>query len=49
VDDINIGLREIRYEGVRWTGLAQDRVKWRTSVNVFKLYKSRELLDQPCK
>jgi hypothetical protein len=32
-DNINMGLREIGIEGVKWIQLAQDRVQWRGCVN----------------
>jgi hypothetical protein len=33
VDDIKIDLREIRWGGVNWIDLAQDRDQWRALVN----------------
>jgi hypothetical protein len=33
VDNINIGLGEIRLDGIDWIGLAQDRDKWRALVS----------------
>jgi hypothetical protein len=33
VDDIKMDLLEICWGGVDWTGLAQDRDKWRALVN----------------
>jgi hypothetical protein len=33
VDNIKMDLLEIGWCGVDWTGLAQDRDKWRTLVN----------------
>jgi hypothetical protein len=33
VDNIRIDLLEIRWGGVDWIGLAQDRDKWRALVN----------------
>jgi hypothetical protein len=33
-DNIKIGLGEIRYEGVDWIHLVQDRDQWRAVVNV---------------
>jgi hypothetical protein len=33
VDNIKIDLLEIGWGGVEWTGLAQDRDKWRALVN----------------
>jgi hypothetical protein len=33
VDNINMDLREIRWGGVDWFGLAQDRDSWRALVN----------------
>jgi hypothetical protein len=33
VDDINIDLREIGWDGVDWIDLAQDRDQWRALVN----------------
>jgi hypothetical protein len=33
VDNIKIDLLEIRWDGVDWIGLAQDRDKWRAHVN----------------
>jgi hypothetical protein len=33
VDNIKINLGEIRWNGVDWIGLAQDRNKWRALVN----------------
>jgi hypothetical protein len=32
-DNIKMDLREIRWDGVDWIGLAQDRVQWRAIVN----------------
>jgi hypothetical protein len=32
-EDIRIDIREIRWEGVEWMHLAQDRDQWRTLVN----------------
>jgi hypothetical protein len=38
VDNIIIDLREIRWDGVDWVDLAQDRNQWRALVNtVMKL------------
>jgi hypothetical protein len=34
VDNIKIGLREIRWEGRDWIELAQDRDQWRALVNM---------------
>jgi hypothetical protein len=34
VDNIKIGLVEIKWGGVDWISLAQNRNKWRTLVNV---------------
>jgi hypothetical protein len=37
-DNIKLNLREIRWEGVDWINLTQDRVQWRAVVNtVLKL------------
>jgi hypothetical protein len=33
VDNINIDLREIGWDGVDWIDLAQDRDQWRALVN----------------
>jgi hypothetical protein len=33
VDNIEIDLREIGWDGVDWIDLAQDRVQWRALVN----------------
>jgi hypothetical protein len=33
VDNIKIDLREIRWDGVNWINLAEDRDKWRALVN----------------
>jgi hypothetical protein len=33
VDNIEMDLREIGWDGVDWIGLAQDRDKWRALVN----------------
>jgi hypothetical protein len=33
VDNIKIDLREIRWDGVDWIDLAQDRDQWRALVN----------------
>jgi hypothetical protein len=33
VDDIKIDLREIRWDGMQWIDLAQDRDQWRALVN----------------
>jgi hypothetical protein len=33
VDNIKMYLREILWDGVDWTDLAQDRDKWRAVVN----------------
>jgi hypothetical protein len=33
VDDIKMDLREIRWGGVDWIDLAQDRDQWRALVN----------------
>jgi hypothetical protein len=38
-DIIKIHLAEIRYEGVDWIQLAQDRVQWRTVVNTILIHK----------
>jgi hypothetical protein len=32
-DNINLDLREIGIDGANWIQLAQDRVRWRASVN----------------
>jgi len=32
-DDINKDLHEVRYGGMDWIDLAQDRDRWRTRVN----------------
>jgi hypothetical protein len=32
-DNINLDLREIGVDGVKWIRLAQDRVRWRALVN----------------
>jgi hypothetical protein len=38
VDNIKIDLREIRWDGMDWIDLAQDRDQWRAPVNtVMKL------------
>jgi hypothetical protein len=34
VDNIKIDLREIRWDGVEWIDLAQDRDQWRALVNM---------------
>jgi hypothetical protein len=34
VDNIKMDLREIRWGGVDWIGLAQDRDQWRALVNI---------------
>jgi hypothetical protein len=34
VDNIKMDLGEIGWYGVNWTGLAQDREKWRAFVNL---------------
>jgi hypothetical protein len=33
-DNIELDLREIRINGANWIQLAQDRVHWRTFVNI---------------
>jgi hypothetical protein len=33
VDNIKMDLREIRWDGMDWIDLAQDRDQWRTLVN----------------
>jgi hypothetical protein len=33
VDNIKMDLGEIAWSGVEWTGLAQDRAKWKALVN----------------
>jgi hypothetical protein len=33
VDNIKMGLGEVRWGGVAWIGLAQDRDKWKALVN----------------
>jgi hypothetical protein len=33
-DNIRMGLREIGIDEAKWIQLAQDRVKWRTFVNM---------------
>jgi hypothetical protein len=33
VDDIKMGLREIRWDGMDWNELAQGRDQWRALVN----------------
>jgi hypothetical protein len=33
VDNIKIDLREIRWDGVDWMDMAQDRDQWRSLVN----------------
>jgi hypothetical protein len=33
VDNIKIDLRDIRWDGMDWVNLAQDRDHWRTLVN----------------
>jgi hypothetical protein len=33
VDNIKIDLREIRWDGMDWIDLAQDRDQWRALVN----------------
>jgi hypothetical protein len=33
VDNVKIDLREIRWDGMDWIGLAQDRDQWRALVN----------------
>jgi hypothetical protein len=33
VDNIKMGLGEIKWDGVNWIDLAQDRDQWRTFVN----------------
>jgi hypothetical protein len=32
-DNIKMDLREIRWDGMDWIGLAQDRDRWRALVN----------------
>jgi len=32
-DNIKIDLQEVRWEGMGWIGLAQDRNRWRALVN----------------
>jgi hypothetical protein len=34
VDNIKIDLREIRWDGMDWIDLAQDRDQWRALVNI---------------
>jgi hypothetical protein len=34
VDNIKIDLREIEWDGMDWTDLAQDRGQWRVLVNM---------------
>jgi hypothetical protein len=34
VDNIKIDLREIRWDGMDWTDLVQDRDQWRALVNM---------------
>jgi hypothetical protein len=38
VDNIKMDLGEIRWGGMDWIGLAQDRDKWRALVNVMNLW-----------
>jgi hypothetical protein len=33
VDNINIDLREIRWDGMDWMDLAEDRDQWKAFVN----------------
>jgi hypothetical protein len=33
VDNIKMDLREIKWDGMDWMDLAQDRAKWRALVN----------------
>jgi hypothetical protein len=34
VDNVKMNVREIRWDGMDWIDLAQDRAKWRAHVNV---------------
>jgi hypothetical protein len=34
VNDIKINLREIRWDGMEWIDVAQDRDQWRALVNM---------------
>jgi hypothetical protein len=34
VDNINMDLREVGWDGMYWIDLAQDRVQWRALVNM---------------
>jgi hypothetical protein len=37
VDNIKIDLREVRWDGMGWIDLAQDRDQWRALVNTGSL------------
>ena len=32
-DNIKMGLREVRWEGINWIDVVQDRDRWRAAVN----------------
>jgi hypothetical protein len=41
IDNINIDLREIGWDGMDWIDLAHDRDRWRASVNEVMKFLSR--------
>jgi hypothetical protein len=45
VDNIKMDLREIKWDGINWIGLAQDRDQWRALVNTIMKIKCWEILE----
>jgi hypothetical protein len=43
VDNIKIGLREVRWDGMDWIDLAQDRDQWRALVNTVMNFGFRKM------
>jgi hypothetical protein len=39
MDNINMDLREIRWDGIDWIDLAQDRDQWRAIVNTVMYFR----------